>query len=123
MSYHDPSNKVVREMVFNKYDGRCAYCGTYLDEKFTIDHIIPKRRNMDYSNLPSGKDEIDNYNPCCYSCNSSKNSFSLEKWREEIEQKYERLLNYDGTFRLLVRFEIVKRVKHSVKFYFENQDG
>ena len=110
-------------MVFDKYNGRCAYCGCKLNEKFTIDHIIPKRRNMSYSDLPSGSDTIENYNPCCFSCNSSKNSFSIEKWRSEIEQKYDRLLKYDGTFRLLVRFGIVKKVKKSIVFYFEKQNG
>jgi len=118
--YANPSDKRVRKIVYEKYDGKCAYCGTELFDVFTIDHIIPKRRNMDYSQLPTGKDEIENYNPCCYSCNSSKSSFSIEKWRGELQQKYERLLKYDGTFRLLVRFGIVKRVREKVIFHFEN---
>jgi len=51
---------------------------------------------------------------------SSKSVFSIEQWREEIEKKYDRLIRDSSTFRILIRFGIVKRSRKKVKFYFEN---
>lgn len=107
----------IRKFIYDKYNGRCAYCGKLLGERFTIDHIIPLRRgtkNYDRNNLNSVK----NMNPCCFSCNSSKGVFSLEQWRNEINKKYERLLKYESSFNLLVRLDIISR-KIEWKFYFE----
>lgn len=70
------SNKKTRNIIYNKYNGRCAYCGCKLDfENFSIDHIIPKWRKNDddflsYLNIERGKCKIENYNPSCNSCNS-----------------------------------------------------
>jgi hypothetical protein len=32
--------KTEREKIKQKFDGRCAYCGIFL-EKFHVDHIVP----------------------------------------------------------------------------------
>src|SRR3990167_10865210 len=37
--------KSEREIVFNKYGGRCAYCGTELVKGWHVDEIEPVRRN------------------------------------------------------------------------------
>lgn len=118
-------NKDLRKKIFNKYNGHCAYCGCQLsiNKNFTIDHIEPVFRKystseLDRYNIKRGTDSIDNYNPCCKSCNSSKSTFTLEKWREEIGKKYSRLLRYSSGFRLLVRFNLVKK-HNDVIFYFE----
>ena len=34
--------KKVRQSVFDKYGGRCAYCGCELDSKWQVDHAISK---------------------------------------------------------------------------------
>lgn len=114
--------KKIRDSVFDKYGGKCSYCGISLKKSFQVDHIVPLRRGCQphesgYNNR--GADDIDNYNPSCASCNSSKSTFSLEEWRSEINKKYDRLLRDSATFRLLIRFKIVKRVSKGVVFYFE----
>ena len=114
------SNKKVREEILNKYDGKCAYCGVEL-KKLTIDHIEPKRRGATPEEIKKygrGSDSIINYNPCCQSCNSSKSTFSIEKWREEISLKHERVLKSSSNYRLLNRLGMVD-VKKEVVFYFE----
>ena len=114
------SNKKIREQILNKYDGKCAYCGVNL-EKLTIDHIEPKRRGATSEEVKKygrGSDAIDNYNPCCQSCNSSKSTFSIEEWRREISLKHERVLKSSSNYRLLNRFSLVK-VAEEVLFHFE----
>lgn len=111
----------IRKIVRNKYNNHCAYCGCILtDKNFTIDHIEPKRRN-DYLGRKGGPDSIENFNPCCLSCNSSKHTLSIEKWRKELENKFDRLLRDSATFRILYRFSLISK-KNEVIFYFEKHE-
>jgi len=34
--------KIDRDLVYNKFDGRCAYSGTLLEDDWQVDHLIPK---------------------------------------------------------------------------------
>lgn len=36
--------KQVRQKVFDKYNGRCAYCGCDLTKSFHVDHFNPLMR-------------------------------------------------------------------------------
>lgn len=39
-------SKKIREIVYKKYNGHCAYCGCKIEYKdMQIDHIVPKYRN------------------------------------------------------------------------------
>jgi 5-methylcytosine-specific restriction endonuclease McrA len=63
--------KRKRKIILNKFNSRCAYCGTILTYNIlNIDHIDPY-----------GGDEISNLNPSCKSCNSTKHTRSIEKFR------------------------------------------
>ena len=55
-------NKRLR--VYQRTQGRCAYCGGRLYSDFTVDHIIPKSRG--------GSSEIVNLVPACPECNRRK---------------------------------------------------
>ena len=115
---HRIDNKELRKLVFAKYDGRCAYCGIELKERFSIDHIHPLYRNNPNWDR-TGLNHIDNYNPCCFSCNSSKSTWTIEEWRKEIELKFTRLHRDSSNFRLLVRMGIIPSEPSKFKFYFE----
>lgn len=39
------SRKKIREVLFHKYGGKCAYCGCGLETGWHIDEIEPIRRN------------------------------------------------------------------------------
>lgn len=55
-------NKKIREMIYTKYNGHCAYCGMELEIKdMQVDHIIPQRLG--------GGDDTGNLNPSCRLCN------------------------------------------------------
>jgi 5-methylcytosine-specific restriction endonuclease McrA len=119
MCYDKLSDKKVRASVFEKYNGRCAYCGCKLDARsFTIDHIIPLRRHEKNPKI-IGINSIKNYNPCCYSCNSSKSTFTVEKWREQISLKINVINRDSPTYRILKRFNLVKETNNDVIFYYE----
>lgn len=114
------SDYKTRDLIYNKYNGKCAYCGVNIEKnKFHIDHIKPKRRHIKGY---YGKDEIDNYNPSCVSCNSSKASLELEQWRKELKLKEERLYKYESNYRICVRFGLIKKTNKPIVFYFEKME-
>lgn len=41
-------NKRNRQLIFNKYGGRCAYCGCELQKGWHVDHASPVRRIKKY---------------------------------------------------------------------------
>jgi 5-methylcytosine-specific restriction endonuclease McrA len=41
--------KQIREQIFNKYSGKCAYCGTGLEKGWHVDHIEPVVRDSKWS--------------------------------------------------------------------------
>ncbi|MCF3107294.1 HNH endonuclease [Niabella sp. CC-SYL272] len=64
-----------RKKVFEKYGGRCAYCGCELGDKWQVDHAISKCYWF-YVNSsdPEGVNHIDNLKPACVPCNHYKRS-------------------------------------------------
>ena len=122
-----------REIVFNKYDGRCAYCGCDLQKGWHIDHINPIRRNEtdesiermnSYRKTPltRGKDSIENYNPACRQCNIWKSTYSIEQFRKEVSEQVNRLNNYSANYRNAKRFGLVEEIIKPVIFYFEKAE-
>lgn len=115
----------LRVKIWNKFKKRCAYCGCVLTyNKMQVDHISPLYRGtsqyeLSKYNILKGENKEYNYNPSCPSCNSSKSTFTIEKWRAEINKKTERLKRDSSTYRLLLRFGLVKEVNVSCRFYFE----
>lgn len=112
------ANKEVRKQVFNKFQGKCAYCGTNLNNyNFQIDHIIPLRRGMD--DCVKGDNSIENFNPCCASCNSSKSCMDLEKWRIQLQRKVKVIENESSAYRIAKRFGSVIENNEPIMFHFE----
>lgn len=118
-------SKEIRLKVWNKYNKKCAYCGISLTYKeMKVDHINALYRgytNNDLSKygIKKGLNSIENYNPSCTSCNSSKNTFTLEKWRKELILRKQRICRDSSTFRILHRFNLVSFTEEPLFFYFE----
>lgn len=113
-------NKKDREIVFNKYNGHCAYCGVEMDIKaMQVDHLIPQRLGYTFRHHEAIHCE-ENYMPSCRSCNNYKSGNPIEAFRLSIENQIKVLRRDRPTFRLDERFGLIECTPKDVVFYFEN---
>ena len=96
--------------IYNKFDGRCAYCGYKIRyDEMVVDHIIPIAKG--------GDSKIDNLFPSCRECNTCKFDLSLEEFREKIYDFYG---VEDFKYRILEKYyDIIPKNHYS--FYFERR--
>lgn len=110
-----PIPKHIRQKVYEKYNGHCAYCGCELNYKdMQVDHIKPVYWH-------NGSDDIENYNPACRMCNFYKSTYTVEKFRQRIERLHERLEKI-FIYRLAKRFGIIQENARPVEFFFERKE-
>lgn len=127
-------NKTDRKLIYDKFGGKCAYCGQSIElSKFHVDHIIPKEHYRVYFEIEKYKhnipeflshltindcEHLDNKFPACSSCNLYKNSNSLIVFRMNISELV-RQCRRTTQFRIAERFGLVKEQQKEVVFYFE----
>lgn len=111
--------KKVRQEVFNKYEGRCAYCGDKLGKGWHVDHIEPIVRDWVKGGCEKPNEDISNLNPSCPSCNIQKNSYTLEQFRENIKAFVLSLNKYNTQYKFAKKYGLVIEVNLDVVFYFE----
>ena len=63
----------VKQQVYEKYNGKCAYSGTPLEDDWQVDHIIPIRHG--------GNSNMDNLFPAQKILNHYKRALTLEQFR------------------------------------------
>ncbi|HER8308002.1 TPA: HNH endonuclease [Streptococcus pyogenes] len=104
-------SKKTRQLVLEKYDCHCAYCGKILDIKtLRVDHLEPFRNG--------GADDISNFMPACQSCNFYKSTHTLEMFRKQLKTIHERIMK-PFISRLGEDYGIVEIKPFDGKFYFE----
>ena len=104
--------KEIRKQIYQKFDGRCAYCGELICyENMQVDHIHPVYRK--------GIGHIDNLHTACRSCNATKATYTVEEFRKRLIDDVFRLERDSSKFRILVRFGIIDQIKDRVVFYYE----
>lgn len=124
--------KEDRQLVFDKYGGRCAYCGCELQKGWHVDEIEPVRRNkvwnhekmryeLDKENPYTHPERlcIDNQNPACASCNINKHSDSIENFRMLIQGFKKHLNELNTQYKISKRYGLVVETDKPVIFYFE----
>jgi 5-methylcytosine-specific restriction endonuclease McrA len=132
--------KKDRQLIYDKYGGRCAYCGDPLQKGWHVDEIEPVKRGWEYVLDTSGNrvyDEenqrwktiptiqhperltISNQNPACPSCNINKHSGSLEDFRAAIKQFVQSLNRYNVQYKVAKRYGLIQETQNEVIFYFE----
>lgn len=107
--------KSIREQVYKKYNGKCAYCGHEIEYKdMQIDHIKPK--------YLGGKDDINNLQPSCRACNFYKQTFNEEKFRQRIKDIPLQLSKL-FIFRLAIKYGIIELKDKEIIFKYEEQNN
>lgn len=110
--------KRLREAVWMKYDGHCAYCGCEITVSgMQVDHVKAK-----YLSQLDGEDtdnSIENLMPACRQCNFYKATYSIEDFRNRLKETL--LPNLMSTFqyRLAEKIGMVETKEWDGKFHFE----
>lgn len=104
-------SKKMRQVVYDKFGGRCAYCGREIAYKdMQIDHIHPQ--------YLGGCNDMENLYPSCRMCNFRKGTSSIENFRKEIEWQAEGVCKtFQG--RMSLAYGLIERVNKPIVFYFE----
>ena len=114
--------KTQRKELKQKYDGRCAYCGSVLGDKWHADHFEAIRRNGDGTCLNPEHDVIENFMPACTACNHNKRSMPLESWRNLLAHYRDvQVIRDCSQIRHLIRFGLVEFNPKPIVFHFEKQ--
>lgn len=105
-------NKKTRQLVKQKTNGMCAYCGCNLHEKFHIDHILPIAHCR-------GTNNIDNLFAACIQCNNYKSVYTVEQFRSQLQRQVEMARSYSVNFRFAEKFGQIEVKESPIIFYFE----
>lgn len=107
--------KINRQEVYDKFGGKCAYCGTDLTKGWHVDHIHPK--------VFGGSNEFENLNPSCKDCNNYKCHTNLEEYRTQlrrmINERLEYLFKSKTKMQVAINMGSIKHSEWDGKFYFE----
>ena len=105
-------NPKLRKKVYSQ-SKKCAYCGEELEFKnMQVDHKISKANK--------GTDEMSNLISSCRLCNWHKSDFTVDKFREELLLKIDRLRK-QSNIRLLEKYGIIKFSDEPIVFDFEEE--
>jgi len=123
--------KAIRPRIYNRFQGRCGYCGVNLKiQEMTIDHIIPK--SIFVETITSKKDipyflkhltikdvgHIDNLMCCCRICNAWKGTNTLTQFKKEISKSVDSIKK-DITFKIALKYNLLIENPKDIKFFFE----
>jgi len=117
--------KEIRVKVWNKFDCKCAYCGCDLEyNKMQVDHVKPLYRNdkvetLEVWGVERGENEESNYYPSCARCNRWKSTFSIEQFRNEIQQQLIRLKRDSSNYRMALDYNMIVEYNKPIEFFFE----
>ena len=116
-------SKKVREAVYDKYQGHCAYCGKKLEYKdMQLDHMIPRQREHFKKYTEEEIECFENYMPSCRRCNHYKRAHSLETFREMIETIPQKLVRDNYIYKVGLDYNLIEEHPHKIEFYFENHE-
>jgi 5-methylcytosine-specific restriction endonuclease McrA len=111
-------NKKKRQVIFDKTNGRCWYCGCELDDKWHADHVEPVIRIYGGGMLRPQNDTDENLVPACHPCNLHKHSADLENYRRIITEGREQFIR-SGKGKALLRMGLATISDAPVVFWGE----
>lgn len=112
--------KAVRERVYQKYGGHCAYCGSsILYQNMQVDHYLPQCKEKFY--LKRCKKDVhgeENLMPACRRCNHYKRARTVKQFRELLKTLHERVAAI-YILKVAIDYGIAEIKPFDGKFYFE----
>ncbi len=65
--------RLTKDMLFAKFDGKCAFCGHELGERWHIWDIEPSKSIVTHrGKIILGNESYENKLPACISCNTTR---------------------------------------------------
>jgi len=117
--------KINRQLVHEKYDGHCAYCGCDLEfNDMQVDHLVSRFHFSIGSNKTYTDNDLNDMNnlmPSCKVCNKWKSAHTLEHFRDEISYQLRTLNAYSSNFRMAKKYDLLKETPREIVFYFEQE--
>lgn len=112
--------KSVREKVFNKYEGHCAYCGkTMTYKEMQVDHYYPQCKARFYARrFKIDVHAEENLMPTCRRCNHYKRAASPVAFKKLMKSLHERL-EAIYILKVAVDFGMATIQPFDGRFYFE----
>lgn len=105
-------SKRTRDIVYNKYDGHCGYCGKEIAYKdMQVDHIFPR--------YLGGTDDVNNLLPSCRSCNFRKQTYSVGKFRDILRAQAKKEMDRFQA-KQSADYKLIEYHDHPIVFYFED---
>ena len=143
MTIRKTISKALRQQVYAKYDGHCAYCGCELEYKdMQVDHIVavgrhfndrpmtesllaadnPDREANDII-LSGDYNRLSNLMPACRKCNFYKSMGDIEELRSNIKNVLTRSCTSTFVVQLALKYGILSLHQWDGKFYFERENN
>lgn len=118
-------NALTREMLFKKYDGRCAFCGCQLVARWHVCGIQPLKSSVGpKGNVIIGDDSYENKLPACVPCSLARIQHShgglidIESFRKSLYWSME-FLQHDANYKKAIRYGLIIETNEPIIFYFE----
>ena len=109
--------KIDRQKVYERYNGRCAYCGDKIAiARMQVDHFWPK--NLAYLKPDIDMDGYDNLMPACQPCNIHKHAMVPELYRRELARTVAMLMK-TAQFKRALKFKQITIISEPIVFYYE----
>lgn len=118
---------LTKEMLFQKFNGKCSFCGQDLGAKWHIWHIdTPVTIVNPSGDITLGNEDYENKLPACISCNSTRNNHShskhdrinIEQFRQALEFEF-KFLSENTYYKKAVKYGIITETHQPIVFYFE----
>lgn len=116
--------KALRERVYQRFAGRCAYCGLAIEYKaMQIDHYLPKCKEKFYARRFKKDVHAEaNLMPACRRCNHYKRARTPKQFRELMATLHERLESL-YILKVAVDFGMATIKPFDGRFYFEKWES
>lgn len=120
--------KADRQKIFDKYGGRCAFCGSPLISGWHIWDVKPIQSVVtETGTIEKVNTEQENLMPACKECGSlrvknSSGKMDINQFRREIKDMWLFCRNeamYSSSVRRAIKFGLIQETQKPVIFYFE----